>query len=296
MKITSCLASKYKDGQHYCPAHSDNEKSIAPASDIFTLSIGVDRDIIYTHIKNGVKKTQKLSDNTLLVFSRASQEYWKHEIPKDDEVTGVRYSLTFRYNTPYEINSTLIIGDSNTRHINFGDGPNTLGKWVPGSRIKASRVKDIPSATDILPYRNVIIHTGVNDINVFNPVRADVLARELERKCSDIHKRYPTTKIFLSPALPTKDYNLNMRISDFNEHVVSLSKKHHNLILIDNSIFLDSHTALLKDDYHSMRHGDLLHLGKHGLRRFAVSLKSYVLGKSLNIHRSLNYRQAFVDS
>ena len=127
----------------------------------------------------------------------------------------------------------------------------------------------------------------MNDINRNNACSPVQLAAQLEQKCAAIHKVYPKTKIFLSPALPTKSHDINIDVSNFNEYVVKLSKKHHNLFLIDNSIFLDSRTNLLKDEYHSRRPGDLLHLGKLGLRCFAMSLKSYILGRKLLINNSM---------
>ena len=66
-KIVSCLVTKYTDGHHYCPAHSDNERTIDPSSDIFTLSIGAKRDIEFSSIKDDIKRTQSLSDNSLLL-------------------------------------------------------------------------------------------------------------------------------------------------------------------------------------------------------------------------------------
>ena len=293
-KIISCMMTKYKDGDSHCPMHSDNERTIDPDSDIVTISIGCDRTMGFKSTEDPNKTaTVPLPDNSLIVFSRTSQEYWQHSIPKTTEPTGVRYSLTFRIISPYFVNSTLIIGDSNTRDINFGEGMNCLGKWVPGKRIKASRIEDIPAPEDIAPFRNVIIHTGVNDINRSNAHSVEHLAVQLEQKCAAIHRRYPKTRIMLSPALPTKSYNININVSKFNECIVQLSRKHHNLILVDNSEFLNFNSYLLKDEYHSRKSGDLLHLGKLGLRCFAMSLKSYILGTNLYINQSMNFGQAF---
>ena len=284
----SCMATMYKDGESYCPMHSDNESTIGPTSDIYTVSFGADRIMEFRRSDGSIERVElPLEDNSLVVFSRTSQEHWQHSIPKTSESTGIRYSLTFRLIKPYYVNSTLLIGDSNTRYINFGEDKNCLGKWVPGERIKAGRIEDIPAPENIAPYRNIIIHTGVNDVNRYNSCSAVDLAAQLEQKCAAIHKVYPKTKIFLSPALPTKSHDINVDVSNFNEHVVQLTKKHRNLILIDNSIFLDSRTNLLNREYHSRRPGDLLHLGKLGLRCFAMSIKSNILGRKLHINNSM---------
>ena len=293
----SVMVSRYNDQDSYCPSHSDNEWTLAPNSDILTVSFGDLRDMEFEKIGNpGRKITLPLPANSLLSFSRASQEHWRHAIPKSATVKGPRYSLTVRINSPYNINSTLIIGDSNTKYINFGEGPNCLGKWVPGERIQAGRIKDIPVPEKLAPYRNIIIHTGVNDVNRFNSKPANQLGSELQQKVVAILKTYPRTKIFLSPALPTRSYELNNKVSDYNEQIVSLTKTHHNIILIDNEIFLDSNTYLLKEEYSSKRYNDLVHLGGMGVRSFAMSLKSYVMGKNQHIRNSMNYNQAFYSS
>ena len=234
----SVMVSRYTDQDNYCPSHSDNEWTIGPKSEILTVSFGDLRDMEFERIGDpDTKVTLPLPANSLLSFSRASQEKWRHAIPKSAVPTGPRYSLVVRFDAPYNLNSTLIIGDSNTKQINFGDGPNCLGKWVPGERIQASRISDIPAPDNIAPYRNIIIHTGVNDVNRSNPKPAEELGNELKQKVVAINRAYPRTKIFLSPALPTRSYELNNKIVKFNEQIVSLSETHHNIRLINNYSF-----------------------------------------------------------
>ena len=77
----------------------------------------------------------------------------------------IRYSLTFRQLAPYYVNSTVIVGDSNTHNLKFGGGRSTFGVWMPGCRIKATRIQNIPNPEELeFPYRNLVIHTGLNDI------------------------------------------------------------------------------------------------------------------------------------
>ena len=160
------MVQRYTNGNNYCPRHSDNERSLSPNSLICTLSIGEARDIIFTQINSkGCKSTVTLPDNSLMVFSRHSQSFWNHEIPQDESVEGIRYSLTFRCVKPFNINSTVIYGDSNTQYLVFGDGEGKFGKWMPGTRIKAQRIQDIPSAEEILPYQNIVFNVGINDLN-----------------------------------------------------------------------------------------------------------------------------------
>ena len=118
--INSCLVTRYMNGSKTCPKHCDDEPFIAPWSDIFTLSIGADRTMLFTSV-NEDSTSVNLPANSLLAFSRASQNFWKHEIPSSD-CANVRYSLTFRQLAPYYANATVIVGDSNTQNLKFGSG------------------------------------------------------------------------------------------------------------------------------------------------------------------------------
>ena len=109
----------------------------------------------------------------------------------------------------------IAIGDSNTRLIKFGTGQGTLGSWMPGKHIKVGHIEAIPEAEDIGPYRNIVIHTGVNSIN--NPrYRKSNLAliKILESKIKNIYKLYPRANIFISLLLPSRSVPLNHRIRD----------------------------------------------------------------------------------
>ena len=295
-KVTSCLVTKYSNGQSFCPPHSDDERSIHPNSKIHTLSFGAARVIRFTDIFNSNRTVSiSLKDNTILSFSRKSQAYWRHEILTDEDIDEPRYSYTFRFNEPYNLQSTVIFGDSNTKYLNFGEEEGTFGKWMVGERVQTQTINDIPSVENIDPYSNIVIHTGINDVLRRDRMSASRLVSQLESKCKSIHTIYPRTKIFLSPLLPTKLPHLNKEVCQVNEGIVELSKKHHNLVLIDNSIFARE-DACLRDEYgRYMNRDDNIHLGKLGIKVFASSIKSYVFGRNLNITRSLSFQSAFTN-
>ena len=151
----------------------------------------------------------RLSDNSLISFSRASQEQLKHEITPSDSKT-CRYSLTFRQIAPHYSNSTLIIGDSNTENLKFGSGRKTFGVWMPGGRVRSSKVGAIPTPESIsVPYKHFVIHVGINDLRANNPKPVNAIARELENKSAAIANAFPHAKVHLSLLLPSKDRHLN---------------------------------------------------------------------------------------
>ena len=225
-----------------------------------------------------------LPDNSIIVFSRRSQKDWLHSIKEDKTIENCRISLTFRYLAPFNLNSTVIIGDSNTHPLTFGDGKGKLGKWMPGECIEASRIHKIPEPQSIGPYRNIILNVGVNDINRYNRKSTPSLISEYESKCKTILLMYPKCKLFVSLLLPTKKENLNAQINEFNEHLVEMSNNYKNIFIIRHMSLVDRNGMLDPllgrfDRYGKPDGDDYLHLGNAGIGVFVKTIKSCVLFK-----------------
>ena len=285
--INSCLVTRYKSEADFIPQHRDDEPLLDPCSEIVTVSTGASR--VLTFASNSGSKSQNLvlSSNSVLVTSRRAQDYWTHGIEKANEACEERVSFTFRHIAPHFLNSTVIVGDSNTRLLSFGDGKGNFGKWMPGECIKATHIEDIPDPIKIGPYRNVVIHTGINNIKTRNSRSTQGLGSILENKCKNIMKAYPNCKIFLSLLLPTKLGSLNYRVRDMNNILHDIAHTHKNISVINQHVdkLCDSN-GLLMDEFgrYDREAGtflarDVLHLGKKGLRLFAMSIKSSIMGK-----------------
>ena len=280
--INSCLITRYTSGQSCIPSHQDNEPFIDPNSDIYTLSIGCTRSMIFKNIKDSSTTDVKLMNNNLLSFSRYSQEFWTHGIPKDESTT-CRYSLTFRYLAPMFLNSTLIMGDSNTNNLNFGSGKNTFGIWMPGMRIKAGRIQDVPEPSKIkAAYRHFVIHTGINDIRSQNPKPIPVLASNLFKKCTSFLNCFPKCKVHISLLLPSKDPMLNISINQFNSLVVQFCMSQNNCTFVDNSNLADPAGFLYPHLGRHTRegnpkHDDAVHLGSKGISTFCMNIKKQIV-------------------
>ena len=281
--INSCLVTRYKNGSNMCPQHSDDEPFISPWSDIFTMSIGCERIMQFNSISNS-SASVSLPSNSLLAFSRASQEFWKHEIPCCNS-TAVRYSLTFRQLAPYYANSTLIVGDSNTEPMKFGSGRNTFGVWMPGYRLKAGKIKDIPSPDDIdYPYRHLVIHSGINDLRVQNHLPIPVLMNNLKDKCLALNSKFPKMKIHLSMLLPTKDPGLNAMVSEFNHRIKDFSDNHTFISIISQHNIADGTGRLSAELGRHNSNGtpstfDTVHLGSKGIALFCLNIKNCIIKK-----------------
>ena len=303
IQLNSCLVSRYASGGIGIPFHRDDEPVIDPTSSILTVSLGTNRTMKFINNAEDKSVEQVLEDGSLLVTSRFAQDFWKHSISEDDSV-GVRYSFTFRNISPHYLNSTIVLGDSNTKFLQFGEGKGTLGAWMPGKTINVGHIESLPNATDIGPYRNIIIHTGINNIANSQQRKSDNnLVNILESKCNEIMSVYPKTKIHISTLLPTRSDTLNYRIKQFNDKLLDMTYRLKNVNVIDNSMFgnllTDEHGRWDINADKPLRR-DILHLGKKGLRLLAKNFKSCVINKGKSQPRarfnvgSGQYRQAVV--
>ena len=177
-----------------------------------------------------------------------------------------------------------------TARLKFGHERGQFGRWMPGKQITACTVEDIPSPTSIGPYRNIILHTGINNIKIHNRRSCKSLADEIERKCDEVFSVYPRCKIFLSLALPTKSDLLNHRVREFNM-LLDLAHNYRRINVIETSSVADRYGILI-DEFgrFDKRAGkymdhDILQLVIRGLIIFAKSVKDTVIN-SRNINSS----------
>ena len=283
-EMNSCLITRYKNGADCIPPHRDDEPFINPTSEIVTVSFGVKRVMKFTDNGNQDIRRLELDDGSVLISSRYCQDFWKHEIEKDESVSKTRYSITLRHMSPVYLNSTALIGDSNTKYLQFGVERGQFGVTMPGKKIEANHIEDVPDPSEIGPYRNVIIHTGINNIKIRNRLSNQTLVNHLEYKCKKIIETYPRCKIYLSLLLPTRLDSLNYRVREFNHLLLDLSHGYRNIFTIDHSIVGNNNGCLdnkfgrfIKETGEPLL-TDTLHLGRFGIRKFANTLKTAVKG------------------
>ena len=96
-QYNSVLIHLFKNGDQSMPSHSDDESCIDDDSDIVTVSLGAERTLVLRDIvSDQVVQSVKLAHGSISRMSKASQKYYRHEIPKDPYCTEPRASLTFR--------------------------------------------------------------------------------------------------------------------------------------------------------------------------------------------------------
>ena len=298
--LNSCLITRYANRSCHIPMHRDNETCIDPDSVIVTVSLGKERAIKFANA-SGTEHTQDLKDRSVYIMSRFSQDFWEHGIEptdareeseriEDEDTDGapseVRYSFTFRHIAPHFKNSLAIIGDSNTQHIKFGKKLGTLGAWAPGKRLKASKIENIPPPHEIGPYKNIIIHTGINNISDDNHRRSNnALISVLKKKCDDILSCYPNSKVHISLLFPTKSKYVNNRVNELNNLILDMTYNRKNLLILDNSYLADERGLLPAKygrylNYGTPNRNDIVHLGREGIRLFCMNIKKCVTYKS----------------
>lgn len=307
--INQVIVNRYKDGSSFLPKHSDNEQEIKPDSQIFTVSLGCARSMMFRDESRKSGKEDRdteleVSDGSIYIMSQPSQSFWSHRMDASEEQDSQeRVSLTFRTVGGNYKNSTVIIGDSNTKHLRFSSGQakekGTFGYMLPGKRIEAFHLRSV-NPEDCIGYQNVILHCGINDIRNRSPGRlptdpepADVEAHFdiLRKKVLDIKALCPRIAIFVSPILPTKSENLNRRVVEFNEHLDQFMIHDHRsegIRSFNMNPLADRKTGLLREDFgvydtqnSCYNKRDSLHLGKSGIRLLAKTFRDGVLRKKL---------------
>ena len=135
IKINQCLVNRYVGNNSFLSQHSDNEPSIDPDSSIYTVSLGHYRTVIFKEKFGSNTIPFVAKSRSLYIMTRSSQAFYTHQIDTEPDTT-LRYSITLRTVEPKFRKSTIIIGDSNSKFLRFGEGKGTFGKGHPGKGLK----------------------------------------------------------------------------------------------------------------------------------------------------------------
>ena len=256
--------------------HADDEATLSPWADILTISVGAERTMAITHNEQSSESTFSviLRDRALLVMTRDMQNSWRHGIEADPEIVSPRVSLSFRHIDPAFSKSTLILGDSNTKNLQFGAGKGTFGRGMPGKRTKMSTLLDIPHPDVILSYSNVVLHVGINDLrnDRVNPMS---MINRLKDICSYLSRRKGNLNIMLSSVLPTKNIGLNHKIYDYNCMLYELTKNFNIYFL--NNYYLAGQDSKLLSRYENSETINDVHINIKGAALFSRAIHDRVI-------------------
>ncbi len=96
--FNAVLANYYRNGRDSVGWHSDDEKELGPQPVIASVSLGATRVFEMKHRLDKSIKTLRLplTHGSVLVMKGGTQQFWRHQLPKDETVTQPRVNLTFR--------------------------------------------------------------------------------------------------------------------------------------------------------------------------------------------------------
>ncbi|MEO1081994.1 MAG: alpha-ketoglutarate-dependent dioxygenase AlkB [Pseudomonadota bacterium] len=97
-RFNSVLANLYRHERDSMGLHADDEPELGAEPVIASLSLGAERVFRLRHRHRRDLKPLRLTlpSGSLLVMSGTTQQFWKHEIPKQTKACGPRINLTFR--------------------------------------------------------------------------------------------------------------------------------------------------------------------------------------------------------
>ena len=261
--------------QSFIALHSDDEPVILADSSIVTLSVGGKRTLSFQQIHQDGDEVENLevANNSVYTMTRKSQGWFRHGILPSPVQTAERFSLTLRSVSEKFRRSLVILGDSNTKEIKFGEGPGRVGESYPGKRVKAAKVSNI-DVNECVGYSNIFLCCGTNDLREqYVKSSADIhnTVNELKTKLEIIEQLCPKAKVFVSPVLPSRLPRMNQNIMTFNNLVESMLQQYlPNTWFASVSSFLDNQGLLSTK---LTRGNDTIHLGPRGIAKFVSHIK-----------------------
>ncbi|MEM1403552.1 MAG: alpha-ketoglutarate-dependent dioxygenase AlkB [Pseudomonadota bacterium] len=98
-RYNSVLANLYRNERDSMGLHADDEPELGAEPVIASLSLGEERVFRMKHRHRKEVKPVRipLTSGSLLLMRGKTQQYWKHEVPKQRVACGPRINLTFRW-------------------------------------------------------------------------------------------------------------------------------------------------------------------------------------------------------
>ena len=188
------------------------------------------------------------------------------------------------------LRSTIVLGDSNTGKLKFGDGRGTFGHLIPGRRKEVLFIEGI-DPLDCCGYKNIFIHCGINSIKHYainTSERIDDYFNKFKEKINQIMLLCPDSKLFVSPILPTKREDWNARGRYFNRCLIDFKHATNNRFTILNFLeYVDTATGMLCKNMGSYWNPhDPIHLGSSGIRLLIGMVREHAFGSKVLTNKS----------
>ena len=176
-------------------------------------------------------------------------------------------------NISYEPRDCLVIGDSNTKYIHIDTNQ------IRTKRIATYRISDI-QPSQCIGYSRIWVHVGINDLKSWNcrgPHDVHMHLDNLIAKVNQIRSHCPTSKIIVSPILPTAVPILNERACMFNRLLCSIRRR-FDIIAFNSFCGQGGQLMNMYRCYSNRR--DKIHLGRLGIKHLSSILVNAISRRS----------------
>ena len=120
LNLNSCLFSYYKNGKACARLHNDDEPEMDINQPICVVSFGACRKVDFLNIYQASTERSLLTlepkDGTLYIMKQMCQEFFKHRVMKNVNITEERYSLSFRRIIPLNEEQPALATPSPVKH------------------------------------------------------------------------------------------------------------------------------------------------------------------------------------
>jgi alkylated DNA repair dioxygenase AlkB len=96
VEFNSVLLNLYRDGNDSISWHTDAEKELGLNPVIASVNFGAERKFQIRHNDTREIREIILKHGSLLIMRGELQHFWKHQVPKQKNITKQRINLTFR--------------------------------------------------------------------------------------------------------------------------------------------------------------------------------------------------------
>ena len=306
----SCMINYYENGRSFIKQHADNEWSIDPNSNIYTVSLGSPRTIKYINIKGPLDiRTHKLEHGSLNIMSAKSQNEWTHGIEAENDIIEPRVSLTFRHNTdsppPVKTRAPPVrkpttssaeqvlkppcappgVCDKDSKRLLFltdsilnGYQPHMFKDLVGHTCIKKTNfdLVNFYNFKDEFKYSDIVVLSGgINDL-ARNGHSAESLADIFFDRLDKCSRDYPNTKFVVNSIIMTKQRHLNIDSDRFNSYVRNFCENYENILFFDSDSFMLDHHHKLDNQIYDDRDVNGIHVTVRTCRLIGGQLVRFI--------------------
>lgn len=241
-------------------------------------------------LKNGLENNRIEKNELLKINNNLNSEI---EFLKSKKESGVlvepnrpklgtqpeRTRVPQRSGTPENQPVTILYGDSNTELIDRIRLSKTLKQRVEKS--KASLIQNIDTDIQMENVKNIIIHTGINDIRELNSEKEiNEKVKELKEKVKELMEKHEGANIIISELMPVENKELEKKRKMYNRRIEIMVERFESKVKCVDNNFLINKSGYVINKFYRKNEAEKLHLNIFGIALLVKNLlrncKGYV--------------------